>query len=248
MKITIISLFPDMFTGFLTESMVKRAVQMGAVELEFVQIRDFAIDGHGTVDERPYGGGAGMVLMAEPLAQAIRSARTGGSRVILTSPRGSLYSQARAQEYAHLDHLVIVAGHYEGNDERVMKEIDEEVSTGDYVLTGGELPAAIIVDSVVRLLPGVLKKEDASAIESFFTVTLNELEKAVGSDPIIDELRSRGAEMVRLLEYPHYTRPAEWEGEKVPEILMSGNHARIREWQLQQAFSITKKRRPDLFI
>lgn len=248
MKITIISLFPEMFQGFLTESIVKRAVEKGAVELEFVQLRDFAVDNHKTVDDRPYGGGAGMVLMAEPLAQAIRSVRDAGTdnRVVLTSPRGIVYSQSIAQKYAELDHLVLVAGHYEANDERISQEIDEEVSIGDYVLTGGELPAAVIVDSVVRLLPGVLKKEDAAAVESFFTVAVEELSAAIGPDTVIDELRLKGVQQVQLLEYPHYTRPAQWEGHEVPEVLLSGNHAQIRKWQLQQAFSITKVRRPDL--
>jgi tRNA (guanine37-N1)-methyltransferase len=250
MKITIITLFPEMFQGFLTESIIKRAQEKGAVEISCVNPRDFAVDSHGTVDDRPYGGGAGMVLMAEPLVKAIRSAKKASEKAhtILMSPRGQRYTQDTAMSYTSHEHLVIVAGHYEGTDERAMEEVDEEISIGDYVLTGGELPAAVVVDSIVRLLPGVLKKEDAAAVESFFEVSIDELEKAVGEDELLQRLKSQGAQAVRLLEYPHYTRPQEFEGKEVPQVLLSGNHADIRAWQLQTAYSITKLRRPDLFM
>lgn len=248
MKITIITLFPQMFEGFLQESIVKRAQEKGAVDLSFVQLRDFAVDAHGTVDEPPYGGGAGMVLRVEPVMQALTSCKTKDSHVVLTSPRGTVYDQHKALEFSECKDLIIVAGHYEAVDERVMSEIDEEISVGDYVLTGGELPAAIMVDSIVRLLPGVLKKEDATTIESFFEVSLDDLIKAVGEDETLDILQKTGAKTVKLLEYPHYTRPQEFDGKKVPEILLSGNHAEIIKWQLQEAYSITKKRRPDLLI
>ncbi|OGK40543.1 tRNA (guanosine(37)-N1)-methyltransferase TrmD [Candidatus Roizmanbacteria bacterium RIFCSPHIGHO2_12_FULL_44_10] len=251
MKITILTLFPQMISGFLGESILKRAQEKGAVEIDVVNIRDFAVDKHKTVDDRPFGGGAGMVLMAEPLIKAIASVKLGNSgkqKVILTSPRGIVYSQKKAQEYAGLDNLVIIAGHYEGFDERITNYIDEEISIGDYVLTGGELPAAIIVDSIIRLLPGVLKKEDATENESFFSVSIEELIEAVGSDDVLDQLREKGAKTVQLLEYPHYTRPQELAGKKVPEVLVAGDPKKIRVWQLKEAYSITKKNRPELLL
>lgn len=244
MKITIITLFPEMFDGFLKESIVKRAQEAGAVEIELVQLRDFAKNKHNQIDDRPFGGGAGMVIMADPVVDAIKS--VGGSKVLMTSPRGTVYSQEKAKEFAKEEHLVIIAGHYEAIDERVSEHIDEEISIGDYVLTGGELPAAVIVDSIVRLLPGVLKKEDATAIESFFTVSIDELRNAVGDVPELSSLEKAGRNEVQLLEYPHYTRPQEYEGKQVPEVLLSGDPKKIRVWQLQEAFKITKERRPDL--
>lgn len=246
MKITIITLFPDMFAGFLNESIVKRAQEKGALEIEMVQLRDYAEDKHKTLDDRPYGGGAGMLLMAEPVVKAIRNHRIDGSKVLLTSPRGARYSQSKARELSELDHLVIVATRYEGVDERIMKDVDEEVSIGDFVLSGGELAAGVIVDSIARLLPGVLKKEDAAEIESFYTVSVADLRDAVGADDVLDDLESAGVSQVELLEYPHYTRPQEFEGQEVPEVILNGNHAEIKKWQLQQSFEITKERRPDL--
>lgn len=248
MKITIITLFPQMFEGFLNDSIIKRAQEKGAVHIELVQLRDFAVDNHGTVDERPYGGGAGMVLMAEPVIKALEQSAGTGAHVVLTSPRGTVYNQDKAIELSQKEEIVIIAGHYEAIDERVMGHVDEELSMGDYVLTGGELPAATIVDSIVRLVPGVLKKEEATAIESFYEVPLNDLIKAVGEDETLEILMQTGATAVKLLEYPHYTRPQDYDGQQVPEILLSGNHAEISRWQLQQAYSITKKRRPDLLI
>jgi tRNA (guanine37-N1)-methyltransferase len=248
MKITIITLFPQMFEGFLNESIIKRAQEKGAVQIELVQLRDFAVDDHGTVDERPYGGGAGMVLMAEPVIRALDQHAASGAHVVLTSPRGTVYNQEKAIELSQKEEIVIIAGHYEAVDERVMGRVDEELSMGDYVLTGGELPAATIVDSIVRLVPGVLKKEEATVIESFYEVSLHDLIKAVGEDETLAILIQTGAKTVKLLEYPHYTRPQEFDGQHVPEILLSGNHAEISRWQLQQAYSITKKRRPDLLI
>ncbi len=247
MKISIITLFPDMFKGFLEDSIVKRAQEAGAVSIEFVNLRDFAINDHGTVDDRPFGGGAGMVLMAEPLKNAIQSIeKVGNARSIATSARGVVYSQQKAKEYAGLDHLIIVAGHYEGYDERAMEYVDEEVSLGDFILTGGELPAGIIVDSIVRLLPGVLKKEEATNEESFFDVAIEEVREAVGEDEFLNQLIKENVTTVRLLEYPQYTRPQEFEGKKVPDVLVSGDPKKIRAWQLQQAFFVTKSRRPDL--
>lgn len=247
MKITILTLFPEMFEGFLQESIVKRAQEKNAVEINIVQLRDYAIDVHGTVDDRPYGGGAGMVLMAEPVVKALQDIGSEEAHVLMTSPRGKVYKQEHAQEYAGKEHVIIIAGHYEAPDERIMNHVDEEISIGDYVLTGGELPAAVIVDSIVRLLSGVLKKEDATEIESFYSVSVEDLEKAVGDNDIVQRLINERITHVQLLEYPHYTRPQTFEGHEVPEVLLSGDHAAIQKWHIQQSFELTKKRRPDLF-
>ncbi len=246
MKITIITLFPDMFRGFLEESIIRRAQDKGAVEINIVQLRDFAVDEHGTVDDRPFGGGAGMILMAEPIIKALEDVKTAKSKVLLTSPRGKMFNQSMVQQLAQEEDIVIVAGHYEAVDERVMSHVDDEVSIGDYVLTGGELPAAVMTDAIVRLLPGVLKKDEATAEESFFEVSLAELKDIVGNDSIVSELEYKGSEHVTLLEYPHYTRPQDYNGDMVPEVLLNGNHAEIRIWKVKQAFEITKKNRPDL--
>ena len=243
MKITIITLFPDMLAPFLSESIIKRAQEKNAVKIEMIQLRDFAKDAHGTVDDRPYGGGAGMVIRADVLSEAISKVQSLSQKTILTSAKGATFNQKKALELSKLDHVIIVAGHYEGVDERIMDHIDEEISIGDFILTGGEIPAAAIADSIVRLLPGVLKKEEATEEESFFSVSLDELKKAVGETEI---LKNISTSTVQLLEYPHYTRPEEYEGKKVPDILISGNHEKIRTWRLQQAYAQTKKKRPDL--
>lgn len=250
MKITIVTLFPRMIEGFLNESIIKRAQTKGSVEIAIVNLRDFARDTYGTVDERPYGGGAGMILCIDVLSKALSSISSkksaGKGKVILTSARGAIFNQKKAQEYAQLDELVLFAGHYEGFDERFCEYVDEEVSIGDYILTGGELAAATICDSVVRLLPGVLKKDNATTDESFFTVPLVDLIGQVGQHPILLSLQKKGVAHVSLLEYPQYTRPEEFEGRKVPEILLSGDPKKIRKWQLQTAFELTLLRRPDL--
>lgn len=247
MKITILTLFPEMLENFANVSILKRAQEKGAVEIEFVDFRKFTSDKHQTVDERPYGGGAGMVLMVEPIVKALNNLTYNGSvKKILTSARGTPYNQAQAAEFAALDHLVIIAGHYEGFDERITDYIDAEVSLGDFVMTGGEIAAAAIVDSVVRLLPGVLKKEDATQQESFFYVPVAELRKIIGETAEIRKLINEGKTSVQLLEYPHYTRPEIYEDKKIPDILLSGNHAEIYKWRIQQAYKETLKRRPDL--
>ncbi len=250
MKISVITLFPEIIRPSVDVSIVSNAQKKGLVEVELVQLRDFAIDDHGTVDDRPYGGGAGMILMASPVIEAIEKTRaqdtSNKQKIVLTSARGVVYSQQKAEEYSKLDHLIIIAGHYESVDERVMEHVDEEVSVGDFVLTGGELASAMILDSVVRLLPGVLKKDDATTDESFGLVSVEELEKAVGSTSVIQHLQEAGVSTVRLLEYPHFTRPEEFEGKQVPDILLSGNHAEIKKWRLQQSYEITLSRRPDL--
>jgi len=246
MKITIITLFPDMFRGFLEESIVQRAQEMGKVTIEFVNPRDFTKDLHRTVDNRPFGGGAGMIMMVEPLLKAINVHKTKHSYVIGTSARGTSFTQAKAIELAQKEDIILLAGHYEGYDERVRTHLDEEISLGDFILTGGELVIACIVDAIVRLQEGVLKKDSATQEESFFEVDINELTKAVVVDDILSLLKDQDVDKVRLLEYPQFTRPQDFEGNKVPEVLVSGDPKKIRIWQLQQSFQITKLLRPDL--
>jgi tRNA (guanine37-N1)-methyltransferase len=220
MKIDVLTLFPGMFAGPLDESIVKRARQRGLLELAIYNLRDWTHDAHKTVDDRPFGGGPGMVLKPEPIFEALEKLATGETRVLLMSPAGRKFDQALARELAQEKHLLLVSGSYEGVDERVMETlVDDEVSIGDFVLTNGALPAMLIVDAVTRLLPGALGDDESATDESF----------------------SHG-----LLEYPHYTRPAEFRGMKVPEILLSGHHAEIEKWRKEQAKLRTRKRRPDL--
>lgn len=220
MQIDVITIFPAMLDGFLGASMMKRAAKLGAVNFRTVNPRDFTSDRHHTTDDRPFGGGPGMVMKPEPLFDAVSSVRTPESRVILMSPSGRPFNQARAQALAQESHLVFICGHYEGVDERVRQAlVQEEISIGDYVLTNGVLPAAVVIDAVVRLIPGVLGGEGAAEQESF----------------------SSG-----LLEYPQYTRPAEFRGMKVPEVLLNGDHAEIARWRQDQARQLTRDRRPDL--
>lgn len=251
MKITIVTLFPKMIEGFVEDSIIKRAQTKGVVEISIVNLRDFARDSYGTVDERPYGGGAGMVLCVDVLKKALSFVTndrppTSNGKVILTSARGTAFNQKKAQEFSKLDNLIIYAGHYEGFDERFSDYVDEEISMGDFILTGGELTAATICDAVVRLLPNVLKKENATTEESFFSVSLLQIIDAVGNNPVLVGLQKKGITEVKLLEYPQYTRPEEFEGKKVPEILLSGDPKKIHKWQLQKAFETTLLRRPDL--
>jgi tRNA (guanine37-N1)-methyltransferase len=220
MKIDVLTLFPAMFAGPLDESIIKRAREAGRLNLAIYNLRDYAHDRHKTVDDRPFGGGPGMLLKPEPIFEAVESLAREGTRVILLSPAGRTFNQAVARELAGLEHLLLVSGHYEGFDERVREQLaDDELSIGDYVLTNGALPVMVIVDAVTRLLPGVLGDEGSAQDDSF----------------------SEG-----LLEYPQYTRPAEFRGMKVPEILLSGNHAEIARWRAEQARLRTKERRPDL--
>lgn len=248
MKITVITLFPKMIFGFFEESIIKRAQEKKLVEIEIVNLRDFATDSYGTVDERSYGGGVGMVLKPEPLYEAIQKSKIQDlrSKILYTSPKGKVFNQKKAKEYLELDQLIIVAGHYEGIDERVMDLVDEEVSMGDFVLTGGEIPTVAIVDSIVRLIPGVLKKEEATEIESFFNVSVNQLIEIVGETEELKKLKKKGRNEVKLLEYPQYTRPEEFMGKKVPEVLLSGNHQQIEKWRIKMAYEETLKKRSDL--
>lgn len=219
LRVDIVTLFPGMFAGPLTESIVGRARARGILELGFADPREFAEDRHRTVDDRPFGGGAGMVLMAEPLHRAIRKVKRRSSLVVLLSPQGRRFDQRVARELAGRRSLVLVCGHYEGVDERVLDFVDMELSIGDFVLTGGELPAMVVVDALARLLPGVLAKEDAAREESF---------------------------TAELLDYPQYTRPRVWRGRSVPPVLLSGDHARIARWRREAARDATRKKRPDL--
>jgi tRNA (guanine37-N1)-methyltransferase len=219
MRIDFVTLFPDMFPSVMGASIMARAAEKGALSWGCVNPRDFSEDKHRKVDDRPFGGGPGMVMMVEPLSKAIKAVKKKGARVILMSPQGRRFDDAYANELTKEKHLVLVCGHYEGVDERAMGLFDEELSVGDYVLTGGELPALTVADAVVRKLPGVLKKDEAVASESF----------AAG-----------------LLDFPQYTRPRTWRGREVPEVLFSGDHKKIAEWRRQAALSATMKKRPDL--
>jgi tRNA (guanine37-N1)-methyltransferase len=220
MKIDVLTLFPGMFAGPLDESIVKRARESGLLDLKIHQLRDWTHDRHKTVDDRPFGGGPGMLLKPEPLFEAIESLQREKTRVILLSPSGRKFDQAIARELAQQEDLILVCGSYEGFDERVRETLaDDELSIGDYVLTNGALPAMVVIDAVTRLLPGVLGDDESSHDESF----------------------SHG-----LLEYPQYTRPAEFRGMKVPDVLLSGNHAEIENWRREQARLHTEKQRPDL--
>lgn len=248
MHITILTLFPDMVAPFMDHSIVKKAQEKDAVDITIKNLRMYAVDTYGSVDDRPYGGGAGMILRIEPLVQALEDIHTKGktnTKVLLTSARGTPYTQDKARELAALDSITIIAGHYEGYDERILPFVDEEISLGDFILTGGEIVAAAITDSVVRLLPGVLKKEDAIKAESFFRVPIQKLIAAVGETDILKKMKKEGKTHVTLLEYPHYTRPEEFRGMRVPSVLLSGNHKKIEQWRLQQAYEETIRRRAE---
>lgn len=220
MRIDVLTLFPEMFEP-LKVSILGRAISEGRLVLNLINIRDFALDKHKKTDEYPYGGGPGMVMMCQPVIDAIRHARSlNKGPVIYMGPKGRTFTQDTAREMSERDEFIILCGHYEGIDERIYKEIDEEISLGDFVLTGGEMSAIPVIDAVVRLLPGVLGKDESSLEESFNDGTL---------------------------EYPQYTRPEEFEGMRVPDVLLSGHHENIRKWRRYQSLEITKKLRPDLF-
>lgn len=224
MKIDVITVFPEMFRGFFGESMLKRAVAMGAASIRTVDLRDFATDRRRTVDDKPYSGGPGMLMKPEVWFQAIEACIGGGShpaRIVATTPTGRPYTQRVAEELSREGHLIFLCGHYEGIDERVKSLVTDEVSIGDFVLTGGEIPAAAMVDSVVRLLPGVLGGGAAATSRESF-----------GADG--------------LLEAPQYTRPPEYRGMRVPEVLLNGDHAETEGWRRRQAFDLTSRNRPDL--
>lgn len=219
MKIDILTLFPKMFEGFLSESIIKRAIEKGLLEINLVNIRDFTILKNGQVDDTPYGGGSGMVLMCEPVVRAIESVKTNDSKVYLMSPQGQVLTDQLADTiYQSTKHLILVCGHYEGFDERIRKFVDGEISIGDYVLTGGEIPALVITDCIARFIPGVIEEE------SFKNESFKE----------------------NLLDYPVYTKPREFRGLKVPDILLSGDHKKIDEYRKSEQLRVTKEKRPDL--
>lgn len=260
-----------MIEGFFNESIIKRAIDKKLVDIEIINLRDFATDNYKSVDDRPYGGGAGMIMRVDVIQSALSSIsksqfplRSSGqaiskqfsnfqkpiskknTKILLTSPKGKQFNQQLAIDYSQLDHLIIFAGHYEGIDERVMDYVNEEVSLGDFVMTGGEITASAITDAVVRLISGVLKNDSATKLESFFTVSINQLIDTVGEDKVLLRLLKKGMNKVKLLEYPHYTRPENFKGKKVPKVLLSGNHKDIENWRLKMAYETTLKKRKDL--
>ena len=218
MKIDILTLFPDMFTGFLKESIIKRAIDNNKVTINIHNIRDYSKDKHKKVDDYGFGGGKGMVLMPQPIFDAVESLKNENSKVILLTPQGNTYKQNIAYELSNEHHIIFICGHYEGFDERIRTLADLELSIGDFILTGGEIPSMAITDSIVRLLDGVIEKE-SHELESFNN---------------------------NLLDYPVYTKPVDFKGMKVPDILLSGHHANIDKWRLEEQVKRTKERRPDL--
>jgi len=220
MKITILTLFPEMFEGFLTTSIIKKAILKELVEIETIDMRIYTKNKHTRVDDYPFGGGQGLVLMVQPVADCLAAVRTPESYVILTSPAGNRFDQrkARSLQTEH-QHIIIICGHYEGFDERILALVDEEISIGDYVLTGGELASMVMTDAIVRLVDGVIT--EASHLDESFE-----------ND---------------LLEYPQYTRPATYDGEAIPEVLLSGHHDNVRKWRLKESLRKTWRVRPDLF-
>ena len=218
MKIIVLSLFPKMFDGFLSESIIKRAIDKNIVNIRVINFRDYSVYNNNQVDDTPYGGGAGMVLMCDPIFRCLDEIRNDDSYVVLLSPEGNRYNQEKAREYKNIKKLIIICGHYEGFDERIKEEADEIVSVGDYILTGGEIGAMAIMDSVIRLVPGVINNESLD-----------------------DESFNDG-----LLDYPVYTKPEEYRGKKVPSILLSGNHQKIKNYRHNERIRVTKENRPDL--
>ena len=219
MKIDILTLFPDMFKGVFSESIIKRAIDLEKVEINLINFRDYTNYLHNKVDDTPYGGGAGMVLMPQPIFDCVKSIKTDDSVVILLTPDGVPYKQNISYNLSRKKHIILICGHYEGFDERIRSICDMEISIGDYVLTGGEIPSMVLVDSIVRLIPGVIREE--SHLEDSFNDNY-------------------------LLDYPTYTKPRVYEGMEVPEVLLSGNHEKIRLWRENEALKRTKLRRPDL--
>lgn len=218
MKITILSLFPNMFEGFLTESIIKRAIQNEKVEVKIINFRDYSVYNNKQVDDTPYGGGAGMVLMCDPIFRCIDEIRTPNSHIIILSPEGNIYNEKKARELSKYEDIILICGHYEGFDERIKTLADEIISVGDFVLTGGEIPAMLITDSIIRLLPGAITNESLES-ESF-----NE----------------------NLLDYPVYTKPAVYRDMNVPDILLSGDHKKIDDYRESERIRLTKEKRPDL--
>lgn len=218
MKIDILTLFPSMFLPLINESIIKRAIDKGLVSINIVNIRDFSKLNNNQVDDTPYGGGGGMVIMCDPVFKAIESVKSENSKVILLTPSGSVYNEETARNLSKGEHLILLCGHYEGFDERIKSLIDMEISIGDYVLTGGELPACVVADSVIRLIPGVISEESLKS-ESFTD---------------------------GLLDYPVYTKPRVYRGMEVPEVLLSGDHKKIEEYRKNERIRVTWEKRPDI--
>lgn len=218
MKIDVLTLFPDMFNSIFDESIIKRALDNDLVEINVHNIRDYSKDPHKKVDDTPYGGGAGMVLMCQPIFDAVKALRSENSKVMLLTPSGSLYSQKLAFNLSREKHLIIICGHYEGFDERIKTIVDIELSIGDYILTGGEIPCMVLIDSITRLIDGVIRKESYEN-ESFTN---------------------------NLLDYPTYTKPRTYEGLSVPDVLVNGDHEKINKWRREQQIKLTEEKRPDL--
>ena len=219
MRITVLTLFPEMYQDFISTSIIGRAIKNGIVSVDFVQIRDFAHDHYKHVDDKPFGGGYGQVMKCQPVLDALNSVKTEVSYSMMMSPTGNVYTQAKARALSQKDHIILLCGHYEGFDARINKHVDELVSIGDYVLTGGEMASMVIMDSVIRLLEGAIRQGSTE-----------------------EESHENG-----LLEYPQYTQPADYHGDKVPDILLSGHHAKIQEWRTKQSLLLTKQVRPDMF-
>ncbi len=218
MRIDIVTLFPSMFEGFLHESIIKRAIEQSAVQINIINLRDYSDNKHKKVDDSPYGGGAGMVLQVEPVYRCIEDLKESDTKVVMMTPQGYVYNQTFAQSFTTIEHIIILCGHYEGFDERIRKYVDLEISIGDFVLTGGEIPAMIVCDSVIRLLDGVIESDSHS-----------------------DDSHSNW-----MLEHPHYTKPREFMGEEVPDVLLSGNHKLIEDYRKRESIRRTYLRRPDL--
>lgn len=218
LRIDILTLFPSMFDGFLNESIINRAIKRKLVQINVINFRDYTLDPHGKVDDTPYGGGAGMVLTPQPIFDAVEDLKTENTKVILLTPDGKTYNQEMAYSYSKEEHIILICGHYEGFDERIRTLADSEISIGDYVLTGGEIPSMVITDSITRLIDGVIEKE-SHEYDSFNN---------------------------NLLDYPTYTKPRDFRGMKVPDVLTSGNHKEIEKYRLEQQIKRTKERRPDL--
>ncbi len=218
MKIDIVTLFPSMFEGFMHESIIRRALESEQVEINVVNLRDYSDNKHKKVDDTPYGGGAGMVLQVEPVYKCLEDLRGENSKVIMMTPQGYVYNQTFAKSFTTIEHMIILCGHYEGFDERIRSYVDLEVSIGDFVLTGGEIPAMLVCDSVIRLLDGVIESES----------------------------HEQDSHTNWMLEHPHYTKPREFNGEEVPEVLLSGNHRLIEDYRKRESIRRTYRRRPDL--
>lgn len=218
MKIDVLTLFPNMYNGFLNESIIKRAIESSKVEINIHNIRDYSTDPHKKVDDYQYGGGEGMVLMPQPIFDAVEALKTAQSKIVLMTPQGIKFKQSIAYDFSKEKHIIIICGHYEGFDERIRSIVDVELSIGDYILTGGELPSMVVCDSIVRLIDGVID-ENSHKNDSF-------------ND--------------NMLDYPVYTHPSDFRGMKVPEVLLSGNHENIKKWRNEQRINRTNERRPDL--